>query len=162
MADQPKTKLFRDKSLEAIESPESLNDYLRVTSPGVWLVLAAVIMLLTGFILWAIFGRIDTTKQVAVVASKNDAVCYVPYDNLEQVMDNGKVTIEGKEYNLTQGGEFDVTIVSEKMDALMRVTGELEVGDIIVDVPVDASLTPGVYAGTVVTESLQPMTLLLQ
>ena len=37
--------LFREKSLEAVESPESLNDYLRVTSPGVWLILAAVICL---------------------------------------------------------------------------------------------------------------------
>ena len=36
--------LFREKSLEAIESPESLNDYLRVTSPQVWLVLAAVML----------------------------------------------------------------------------------------------------------------------
>ena len=43
MEDQQKSKLFREKSLKAIESPEALNDYLRVTSPGVWLVLAAVI-----------------------------------------------------------------------------------------------------------------------
>ena len=34
-----KVKLFREKSLEAVESPEALNDYLRVTSPGIWMVL---------------------------------------------------------------------------------------------------------------------------
>ena len=34
MSEKPKVKLFREKSLEAVESPESLNDYLRVTSPG--------------------------------------------------------------------------------------------------------------------------------
>ena len=50
MAEEGKTGLFREKSLEAIESPESLNDYLRVTSPGVWLVLATVVILLAGFI----------------------------------------------------------------------------------------------------------------
>ena len=50
--EEKKTNLFREKSLEAIQSPESLNDYLRVTSPGVWLVLAAVIALLVGMILW--------------------------------------------------------------------------------------------------------------
>ena len=31
-----KSKLFREKNLERLESPEQLNDYLRVTSPGVW------------------------------------------------------------------------------------------------------------------------------
>ena len=37
--------IFREKSIERLESPEKLNDYLRVTSPGVWLVLATVIVL---------------------------------------------------------------------------------------------------------------------
>ena len=32
-----KNKLFREKNLEQIESPESLNDYLQVTSPGIWI-----------------------------------------------------------------------------------------------------------------------------
>ena len=43
MEEKQKVKLFREKSLDAIESPESLNDYLHVTSVGVWLVMAAVI-----------------------------------------------------------------------------------------------------------------------
>ena len=47
--------LFREKSLEAVESPESLNDYMQVTSPAVWLVLAAVIALLAGAVLCGIF-----------------------------------------------------------------------------------------------------------
>ena len=33
-----KSKLFREKNLERLESPEQLNDYLRVTSPGVWMI----------------------------------------------------------------------------------------------------------------------------
>ena len=43
-----KSSLFREKNLERLESPEKLNDYLRVTSPGVWMVLGAVIVLLVG------------------------------------------------------------------------------------------------------------------
>ena len=65
MEEKKEFKLFREKSLEAVESPESLNDYMRVTSPGIWLVLAAVIALLVGAVLWGIFGRIDTTLGVA-------------------------------------------------------------------------------------------------
>ena len=72
---QPKTKLFREKSLEAVESPESLNDYLRVTSPGIWLVLAAVIALLVGAILWGVFGHIRTTAAVAVSVEDGKGFC---------------------------------------------------------------------------------------
>ena len=59
-----KTKLFREKNLERLESPEQLNDYLRVTSPGVWMILSAVILLLIGVFIWAVFGRIEATTQV--------------------------------------------------------------------------------------------------
>ena len=43
---EEKKEIFRKKSLERVSSPEQLNDYLHVTSPAVWVVLAAVIVLL--------------------------------------------------------------------------------------------------------------------
>ena len=42
--------LFRKKSLERISSPEELHDYMRVTSPRLWMILAAIVVLLVGFI----------------------------------------------------------------------------------------------------------------
>lgn len=75
MESQEKVKLFREKNLEAMDSPESLNDYLRVTSPGVWLVLAAVVVVLIGAIIWAIFGRINTTAELALSSSGDKTVC---------------------------------------------------------------------------------------
>ena len=39
-------QIFRKKSLDRLSSPEQLNDYLHVTSPGIWIVLGAVIFLL--------------------------------------------------------------------------------------------------------------------
>ena len=38
--------VFRKESMERISSPEQLDDYLRVTTPTIWIVLAAVILLL--------------------------------------------------------------------------------------------------------------------
>lgn len=55
--------IFRKKSLDKATSPEELNDYMRVTSPGVWLVMAAVILLLIGMLTWGIFGTIRTQDE---------------------------------------------------------------------------------------------------
>ena len=162
MEGQGKTSLFREKNLEAMNTPESLNDYLRVTSPGVWLVLAAVIAVLIGAVLWGIFGRINTTAELAVAASGGETVCYVPYEVLQQVMDRGTVTVEGQEYGLRMADDYEVTIVSEETNPYVRVRGNLQTGDVTVEVPVEAALSDGVYTGTVVTESLQPISLLLQ
>ena len=43
MADNTQT-VFRKKTLDRIASPEQLTDYLRVTNPGIWVILVAVIL----------------------------------------------------------------------------------------------------------------------
>ena len=53
--------IFRRKSMERVSSPEQLNDYIRVTSPSVWLVLAALVVLLIGMLAWSVFGKVEAT-----------------------------------------------------------------------------------------------------
>ena len=52
--------IFREKSLMRVSSPEALNDYIRVTTPSVWLVLGALVVLLVGMLVWSIFGTVET------------------------------------------------------------------------------------------------------
>ena len=42
-----------------ITSPEQLNSYIRVTSPGAWIVLASVLVFLIGFFIWIFFGKLE-------------------------------------------------------------------------------------------------------
>ncbi len=162
MEGEQKVKLFREKSLEAIESPESLNDYLKVTSAGVWLIMAAVIVILAGFIVWGIFGRIDTTVRLAVSSDGGRTVCYVPYDQLQAVSSGGSVEVDGRALAVKKDAEVEVVIVSEDMNPYLRVAGGLEIGDMTVEVPLEGGLEDGIYTASAVTESLQPIALLLQ
>ena len=52
--------LFRKKSIDRISSPEQLNDYLRVTSPSVWVILAAIVVLLAGLLIWSSVATIES------------------------------------------------------------------------------------------------------
>ncbi len=53
--------VFRKKSMDRVSSPEQLNDYIRVTSPSVWLVLSAIVLLLLGMLAWSILGTVEVT-----------------------------------------------------------------------------------------------------
>ena len=53
--------IFRQKSIDRVSSPEQLNDYIRVTTPSVWLVLIAIILLLVGMLAWSVFGTVEAT-----------------------------------------------------------------------------------------------------
>ena len=55
--------IFRQKSVDRVSSPEQLNDYIRVTTPSVWLVLLAVILLLAGMLAWSIFGTVEAPGE---------------------------------------------------------------------------------------------------
>ena len=161
MEGEKKVSLFREKSLEAIESPESLNDYLRVTSAGVWLVLAAVIALLAGLILWGIFGEINTEVSLAVYSAEGKAECDVPLSDLGAVIESGTVTVEGEEYGLDPDANPDVVTVSESMNPFLLLAGNLTIGDTAVAVPLKTAPPEGVYTGTAVTGRLRPISLLL-
>ena len=56
-------KLFREKNLKRVSSPEELNDYLKVTTPRLWILLIAAIILLGGFIVWGTAGSVTITDQ---------------------------------------------------------------------------------------------------
>ena len=72
MSDQ----IFRKKSLDRISSPEQLNDYIRVANPGIWMILAAVIILLAGVCVWGIFGHLDTNRDCGNCKSRKNHMLY--------------------------------------------------------------------------------------
>ena len=131
-----KSSLFREKNLERLESPEKLNDYLRVTSPGVWMVLGAVIVLLVGVCIWGVFGRIQATRQAVVITESGESTCLVP-DVLEP------------------------QVISESTNVYVMLAGGLRVGDIVYPISLAESLkTDGIVTGSLVTEVLSPLSLL--
>ena len=79
--------LFRKKSMDRISSPEALSDYLRVTSPGVWLILAAVILLLVGVLIWSSVASIDSIATGT--AQVEDGSMLIHFDD-EQIARNVK------------------------------------------------------------------------
>lgn len=64
-----KNLVFREKSLTKVSSPEQLNDYIRVSTPAVWLVLTAIVLLLVGVALWGCVGRLETHTETGETES---------------------------------------------------------------------------------------------
>ena len=52
-------QLFRKKTLDRISHPKQLDDYIKVSNPGVWMILVVAILLVGGFLIWALFGTIE-------------------------------------------------------------------------------------------------------
>ena len=99
---------------------------------------------------------------MAVVSDGARSVCLTPYSQLEKVMATGEVTVEGQTLSFDRAADCETVIISKTTSPYVRVAGRLDIGDVAVEIPLTASLDTGVYSGSVTTESLKPMSLLLQ
>ena len=139
MAGEKKASIFRKETLERISSPEQLTDYLRVTTPGLWIVFAAIVAMLIGFFTWMSVGIIETTVPVGVSMQNHNA---------EVAIISSDSTME-KDMTLRVGGE-ETVILSTSTDNLGRTVGTAEV-----------NLPDGTYDGSLVTESIHPIQFLI-
>ena len=121
--------IFRKKSLDRISSPEALDDYLHVTTPSVWLVLVAIIMLLVGMLIWSHIATIDSfaTGHAQVESGK----MYIEFDN-EQIARNVQSGM------IVTAGETQSKIISVGVDSKGKIFAvaptELADGYYVVDV----------------------------
>lgn len=83
--------LFRKSTTDRITSPEQLTDYLRVTNPTVWVVMAAIILLLAGMLIWGSFAYIESFA--AGTAKVDDGMMVVIFDDA-QLAQNVKVGMD--------------------------------------------------------------------
>lgn len=137
--EEKKKTVFRQKTIERISSPDQLADYLQVTSPGVWVILAAVILLLAGLFAWSAVGTLETNTDVRVVV-QDHAAEVIPLDS-SQLSEGMPLRVAGREF----------IIISAKTDEYGRSVGLAEV-----------MLPNGAYNGTVVTETVHPIRFLLE
>jgi len=136
---QKEQSLFREKTLKRISSPEKLTDYLRVTNPGVWVLLAVVILLLGGMLIWASVGTLETTVSAKIIVKEN--VALVAPEGNNQVKDGMPLRINDADY----------VIQTTTEDEYGRVFGMAEV-----------TLPDGTYEGIVVTEQIRPIDFLFE
>ena len=149
-------QIFRKKSIDRMSSPEQLNDYIKVTNSGVWMALAAIVILLIGVCVWGVFGKLETKLPVAAVSQDGQTVLYVKEDNIASVRENMSVYVGDETYKVTSVSAQPVA-VTEEISEYARHTGELSIGEWVYIVQIDGSLANGTYKAQIVTDSVSPL-----
>ncbi len=133
-------QVFRQKSLDQISSPEQLNDYMRVTNPSVWIVLAAVILLLAGMILWSSVASIDSFAT-----------------GTAQVKD-GTMTVRFENAQIAKSISSGMEVVVGETASVINSVGKDENGGVFATA--STTLTDGVYTAKVIYKNTKVLKLL--
>lgn len=138
-------EIFRKSNLERISSPERLNDYIKVISPSVVLLMFALALLLLGGLVWGFFGNIPLTKSItgAFYAAQADGSC-----------DRLAVVIPAEEIGELQTGmEVQVSPASASRDTYGFIRGQIAE---IADYPVSHDELLGLLKNEQLAELIQP------
>lgn len=127
-------QIFREKSLERISSTEELRDYMRVTSPKLWMLLSVIIVLLAGLIVFSCVVTMENTIKVKADVSKFDSPnqtfeptnyieMQIPESAADTVKMGMRVRVEGKEgiidsVDYNDGGAFAYAELSDHVSLL--------------------------------------------
>jgi hypothetical protein len=136
MADNKDNKqnIYREKALERISAPDQLTDYLKVTNPGIWAILTAVIILLVGVFVWSCVGDLETKSPSTIIVK--DKTARVATRDMKELTEGDELRLEDKNYDIS----------SVTTDEFGR-----KIGIASVDLP------DGVYDGIVIVEKTHPI-----
>ena len=131
-----KKHLFRKEAINSISSPDQLADYLRVTTPGTWIVLSAVLFFLIGLFAWSTVGTLENSVNARALVESNTATVVSIDDDLEDVKSGMELEIAGR--------KFIITSVEKDEYGRLYCYSQVEIPD-------------GVYDVRIVTEEIHPI-----
>ena len=134
-------QIFRKKSLDRISSPEQLDDYLKVSTPNLWLVLCAVIVLLFGILTWASVDYLETSISAVGTIENKEAEIVLTGNDAERIQSGMQVRV----------GTYDTVIDFIQYDELGRA-----IAICAADVP------NGSYKVEIVLERIHPISFLFK
>ena len=139
MGEQEKANVSRQKTRDRISSPDQLTDYLRVTNPGIWVLLASIVLFLAGVFVWFTIGTLESTAAVKVSVAGQQAT-----------------VIPREAAVLTVGMPLRVASDEYTLDSVGTDEYDRSFGNAVVKLP------DGVYDGIVVTEQTHLISFLLE
>ena len=160
MDNKTEKQVFRQKSVERISSPEQLNDYVRVSNPSVWMILAAVVFILAGVCVWGIFGRLDTVIDTVGVCRDGKLTCYVADEDIKTVKMGMKISVNGGDYEISGIAKTAIE-VDENFDSYAMYVGELKEGEWVYEVTAKAPIESGTYNAKIITNSVSPISFVM-
>lgn len=143
------------------ESAEELNDYIRVTTPSVWIILLAVGTFVLGLVVWSLTANLVTSVPAAAVSDQNGSRLFVNADSVKDIKSGTKVIINEQEYSVMSVSDHEVT-ASSVMNEYERSLISAKADDPVCTCMIKEELPAGDYNAMIVTGTDKPISFLFR
>lgn len=151
--------IYRKESLDRMSSPDELTNTIKVIKPSVWVLLIALILVLAGFLVWSVFGRINSTVETVVVSDGESISCLISEKDILSVQPGMTLILEDKEYRLGEQVD-DPKSAYYDLDPILYHFGNYGQDEYVYTFSVDGDIDRGIYKAKIVVERVRPITFL--
>ena len=152
----------KDEKAKKITSPEQLNDYIKTSNPGAWLIVLSAVFLLGAVFICGIFGTLNVTVKAGGIASKDTVVCYVP--DSESILEGSKVKLGDVEGTVVSVSEKPVSQAKIKesltVDEYTVHCLDLSEWNYVVEISVPENTADGYIEVEIIKETVKPVSFL--
>lgn len=121
-----------------------------------WLLLAAIILIIVGVCIWGVFGKLETRESAVLTVSSGVGHMYLSYDQLEKVTSSTTVRADGHE-GAVIGIDYTPIKIDEAFDIYTRQLGKMTDDEWYYDVSVSIDMEDGIYSSEIVIDSVSPV-----
>lgn len=148
-----------NNNTEKINSPKQLGDYITVASPNSWLIFVTALILLTGIIIWSIFGEVEARIGTVIIVDNKGIRCFVKAENIDEISTGQKVSYSDGVLTVTQISDEPI-VVDEQLSEYVRWIGEITPGEYIYPVYLKGSIKSGIYDADITVKTMTPISLI--
>ena len=150
---------MEDRKFKKVDSPEQLNQYIRLSNPGVWVILLSITVLLVGVCIWGCFGKIDTKVNTVLISDNYNSYIYVKESDIEKIKEKMQVEIKNSDnsYKIIEIEESPEKVTND-MNEYARHLGNFQIGEWVYKCRIDGRVKEGAYGADIIVESIAPMT----
>ncbi len=141
--------------------PGDLNQYIRLTTVSIWLVLSALLVFVLGMMAWGFFGRVTVSVPAVAVSNGSSITLHIPERQVSRIREDSELVIENSTLpigNIHNGAVTDKagTALDEYQRSLAGLAEDQNV--LIIDRSMD--LPDGSYRASIVLERIKPFSFL--
>ena len=118
------------KALDRLQSPDDLDKYLRMTTPGIWVSIIACVAILLGIIAWAVFGSVSDHITKKGGAGVDGIVCFVDTDTALRIKPGDFAYVDGNLETVLYVEEWATDVDNYKSEGLTDLEIRQLAGDV--------------------------------
>jgi len=156
---EEKNKIFRQKSLDRVSSPEELDKYIKTTTPSLWVLLVAIIVFLFGVIVWGVTGKIESNLKTGFVTDGTNVKFFISEEYKDRLTEDSYIEINDNKYEITNISKL--TNSNEINNEYLLHMANLSQDDWYYVASGKCNLSAGEYSGKIVFEVISPIKFVL-